>query len=146
MLGARGKRLKSLAIFGSSIYNPMRARDVDLLIVIDEIADALEKSSLELDIIKALKRLHPRALFDVLVFDEVSFKENLRPGAVLSGLVIGYEIIYDELGLNNLVEDLVRDVARGEYIVQKGERRINLSALARARLRTLRPEHRRNSG
>jgi len=137
VLEARGKRLKSLVIFGSSIYSPLKARDVDLLVVADRIADADEKCALEFEIAKALRAVHPKMPIDVIVFDECSFRENLEPGTLLSGLIAGYEIIYDELGLNDLIVELAKSIASSEYIVQKSGKRINLSALARARLRAL---------
>lgn len=137
ILEARGKRLKSLVIFGSSIYSPMRARDLDVLVVADKLVDVAEKSALEIEIAKALRTAHPRISIDVIVFDEGSFRENLEPGALPSGLIAGYEIIHDELGLKDLITELMEKVARGEYVVQKSGRRINLSALARMKLRLL---------
>ncbi len=135
ILDARGKRLKSLAIFGSSISNPLKARDIDILIVVDRLSDALEKFNLEIEIARALRTTQSKILFDIIVFDDESFRENLEPGALASGLIAGYRIIYDELGLEKLLNGLVEKIACGEYIVQKSGRRINLSALARAKLR-----------
>ena len=58
---ARGKRLKSLVLFGSSVYSPRSVRDVDLIVVIDNFSDILEKPSLKLEISRALRRLSPES-------------------------------------------------------------------------------------
>lgn len=137
ILKARGKHLKSLVIFGSSIYNPARARDLDILIIIDELKDFTEKCTLEVEIAKVFRKAFPKMLVDIIIFDEDSFRENLEPGGLPSGLVAGYKIIHDELGLEDLIGDLAKKIARSDYIVQKGRRRINISALARIRFKLL---------
>lgn len=133
----RGKRLLSLVIFGSSVFYPVKARDIDLLIIVDKLSNAVEKFNLEVEISKALRKIESKAPFDVTVFDSGSFRENLEPGTLASGLVAGYRTVYDELGLEKLIEPLIVNIALGEYFVQKSGRRINLSVLARAKLRLL---------
>lgn len=115
----------------------MKARDLDLLIVVDRILNAFEKHDLEIEVTKALRTIHSRIPADVIIFDEDSFKENLEPGAIASGLAAGYRILYDELGLEDLVARLFEKLAQSEIFVQKNRRKINLSALARAKLRLL---------
>lgn len=137
VLESRGRRLLSLVIFGSTILYPVRARDIDLLIIVDKLSNVVEKLNLEVEISRALRTVESKTPFDVIIFDGDSFRENLEPGTLASGLIAGYRIVYDELGLEKLIEPLIEKIARGEYIVQKNGRRINLSALARARLRLL---------
>ncbi|MEM0481269.1 MAG: hypothetical protein QXM16_00030 [Nitrososphaerota archaeon] len=115
----------------------MRARDIDLLIIVDRLSNVVEKFNLEVEISRALRTVESTTPFDVIIFDGDSFRENLEPGTLASGLIAGYRVVYDELGLEKLIEPLIEKIARGEYIVQKNGRRINLSALARARLRLL---------
>jgi len=139
ILKKRGKRLVSLAIFGSSVYNPMKAEDIDLLIIVDLVKDVFEKSNLEMELSKTLKKVMPKTSFDVVIFDIESFKENLEPGTIASGLIYGYKILYDELGLEKLLVPLIEKIAHTEteYVVQKNGRRINLSAFSRVKLRLL---------
>jgi len=137
VLEARGKHLKSLIMFGSCVYNPVKARDLDLLIIVDRILNALEKHDLEIEVAKALRTIHSRMPVDVIVFDEDSFKENSEPGGLASGLAAGYRVIHDELGLEDLVTGLYEKLAQSEILVQKNRRKINLSALAKAKLRLL---------
>jgi len=40
---------------------------------------------------------------DVLVLDEEALRENVEPGGVASVLLAGYSVLYDELGLEELV-------------------------------------------
>ncbi|MCX8187876.1 MAG: hypothetical protein N3F65_04620 [Nitrososphaeria archaeon] len=127
--------MRSLIIFGSSTYRPTGARDLDMLVVVDKLSNAFEKTRLEVNISRALKTISAGVPVDVTVFDEESFKENLEPGALGSGLVAGYEILYDELDLDSLVSEVSEKLASDECIIQKNGIRVNLSAFARAKVR-----------
>lgn len=130
---ANNKSLKSLILFGSSIFRPVKARDIDMLIVVDKI-NLQEKISLEIIITKALKNIIKKTL-DITILDEDSLKENLEPGAFASGLIAGYKILYDEIGLDEMIMKTAEKIALGEYIIQKDGKRINLSAIAKVRLK-----------
>lgn len=130
---ANNKSLKSLILFGSSIFRPVKARDIDMLIVVDKI-NLQEKISLEIIITKALKNIIKKTL-DITILDEDSLKENLEPGAFASGLIAGYKTLYDEIGLDEMIMKTAEKIAIGEYIIQKDGKRINLSAIAKVRLK-----------
>lgn len=125
--------MKSLILFGSSVFRPMNARDIDILVVVDKI-DLHEKISLEINIIKALKNTIKKNL-DVIVLDENSLLENIEPGAVASGLIAGYKVIYDEINIENLIIGIAKRIAFEKYIIQKSGKKINLSAIAKARIK-----------
>jgi hypothetical protein len=56
------------------------------------------------------------------------------PGSLLTGLVLGYRIIYDDIDLKDLIRDLIRDLAStDDYILIKRGRRVNLKAVAIAK-------------
>lgn len=131
-LEAEGKRLRSLVVFGSSVYNPARARDLDILVVINKLEEAREKAKLEFEIAKLLKSFVEKPV-DVVLLDEDSLKENMEPGGVALGLLAGYLVLYDELGLEKLVSEAAEKVASKGFILQKGSKRINFGALAKAR-------------
>lgn len=131
-LEAEGKRLRSLVVFGSSVYNTLRARDLDILVVINKLEDAREKAKLEFEVAKLLKGFVEKPA-DVVVLDEDSLKENMEPGGVASGLLAGYLVLYDELGLEKLVAEAAEKVASEGFTLQKGGRKINFGALAKAR-------------
>jgi hypothetical protein len=76
---------------------------------------------------------------DVLVLDEEALEENMEPGGIVSGLLAGYLALYDELGLEELVARAAEKIASEGYILQKGGRRIDFGALARAK-RLTRPK------
>jgi hypothetical protein len=79
----------------------------------------------------------------VLVLGEEALEENMEPGGVASGLLAGYLALYDELGLEELVARAAEKIASEGYILQRGGRRIDFGALARARrLTRLKPPQR----
>jgi hypothetical protein len=123
-------------VFGSSAYDPSRARDLDVLVVVDRLESAREKAELE---VARLLRGRTRKPADVLVLDEEALEENMEPGGIASGLLAGYLALYDELGLEELVARAAEKIASEGYILQKGGRRIDFGALARAR-RLTRPK------
>lgn len=136
MLETREKVLKALVVFGSSVYSPLRSRDLDVLVVVDSLANAREKHMLELEISRSLRHGLIQKPVDVVVLDVEALYENAKPGGVVSGLVAGYTIVYDEVGIPELVKRVACDVLReGEYVIVKNGRRLNLHALARAKLK-----------
>ncbi len=146
LLEARGKRLRSLVVFGSSAYDPSRARDLDVLVLVDRLESAREKAELEVEVARLL-RGRTRKPADVLVLDEEALEENMKPGGVASGLLAGYLALYDELGLEDLVARAAERIASEGFILQKGGRRIDFGALARARrLTSLKPSQRLEAG
>ena len=128
-----GRRALAVVLFGSCVYSPRRARDVDLLVIVDELRDFHEKVALEVEVSRSLHRELRRAV-DVVVLDLESFRENLAVGTFLSGLVLGYRVLYDAIGVDKLLEELFSKLADEDYVYVKG-RRWNLSAVARAKLR-----------
>lgn len=126
--------MKALLLFGSSIHGLWIARDVDIMVVVDKFSSVEEKLLLETLIAKSLRKLLVRKPVDVLVFDVEFFMENLEPGAVASGLVAGYILLYDELGVESLVRNLAEKVARDNVVLFKHGKKLNLSAIARAKL------------
>jgi len=134
-----GKELRALAIFGSSVYS-REYGDVDLLVVVDVLASAREKLELEVKVRESLRDLPEGMYFEVSVLDVASLEENAAPGGFLSGLVLGYRVICDELGLDELVLRVARELAKlGRYELRKSSRRVDLSAVARALLASPKP-------
>lgn len=67
-----------------------------------------------------------------MVLDEEMLKENAKPGGLISGLILGYKLLYDELGIPIIVEKTLREVSEEkEYVIIKENRRTNLSSLAK---------------
>jgi len=130
---SRGLSLRALILFGSYVYNAPRARDVDIIVVVDRVSNPKELASLATELAIRLRRAAGR-VFDVLLFDEESFRENLQPGTVLSGLVMGFKALHDEIGVNKAVEELAKHLAGNGYKYCKVGRCVDLSALARAKI------------
>lgn len=129
-----GKKMKAVIIFGSSIYNPLKSRDIDILVVVDRIGDIKEKQLLELEIAKRLRPIYMNKPVDIVVMDTDMLKDNARAGTVVAGLIAGYRSLYDEINIENIVEKLLEEVAEaGEYIVFKNGKRLNLGSIAKAK-------------
>jgi hypothetical protein len=135
-VGAHSKKLRIIAVFGSSVYDPVKARDLDILIIIDKLLDIKEKTDLEIRILKNLKNLRTETPLDIIVLDEESFKENLEPGGIASGLVAGCRILYDEMGTEQFIYEAAKKVANEKYVIFKKRRKIDLSTIAKLKLKT----------
>lgn len=130
-----GKSLKALIVFGSSIYSPTTARDLDIMVVVDSISSVSEKTSLEVEIVRALRGAALKKAIDVTVFDVESFKENLEPGALASGLIAGFKTLFNEICVEKLIAEALEKIAVEHYVILKKNRKLNLSAIAKAKLK-----------
>ncbi len=134
-MAAYSKKLRTIAIFGSSVYNPVKARDLDILIIVDKLLDVKEKTNLEIEILKNLKDFQAKTLIDIIVLDEESFKENLEPGGLASGLVAGYKILYDEIRIESFIYEAAKKIANEKYVILKNRKKIDLSTIAKLKLK-----------
>jgi len=134
-VAAYSKKLRTIAIFGSSVYNPVKARDLDILIIVDKLLDVKEKTNLEIEILKNLKDFQAKTLIDIIVLDEESFKENLEPGGLASGLVAGYKILYDEIRIESFIYEAAKKIANEKYVILKNRKKIDLSTIAKLKLK-----------
>jgi len=129
----RGLELLAVILFGSSVYGPSKARDVDVIIVVRSLKNILEKVTWEVQTSRRLRRALGKPV-DVLIFDVESFLENLQPGTVLSGLVQGYEILLDKIDLKSKINGMFVKLAEEDYMYYKGSWK-DLAWLARMRLK-----------
>jgi len=127
LLNSIGKKTKFIAIFGSSIYSPRKARDIDILIAVDRIGSVSEKIELEATIKKALRKIGMEKTCDVIVFDVDSLKENIKPGGVVSGAIAGYKVLYDEIGFEEMVKKAAEELLKQGVVVYKKGRKLDLS-------------------
>jgi len=134
-----GGRLKGLLLYGSYARSPLRARDMDILVVIDRLGSVREGLELEARIAAELHRSGIPA--DVVVLDVEGARENTAPGALLSGLVAGYRVLYDDgVCFDCLAAEAASRLAETDYEYWKGGRRWRLSAIARVSLERLHRE------
>ena len=118
--------MKAIVVFGSMIYLG-KGNDLDLLIVIDKIDTLKEKFSLESKISRILRREFPDYNFDVHIFSVEEFKNNLSPGSFLSGLALGYEVIYDKVDLEDEILLFLKRLSREKYLLHNKYGTWNLS-------------------
>ncbi len=134
-----GDRLLAVVVFGSSVYYDKQSVDVDVLIVVDGELSFEKKLSKETELrIKLLRASGGNRAFDTHVMDVRQFQDNLKPGAFLSGLALGYKVLYDRMGFDGYVEKLLQRLADENYVLVNKYGRWNLSKIARIRLARLR--------
>lgn len=124
-------RLKSIVLFGSYIYMGY-GRDLDILIIIDRIKCLEEKFELEEKATEILNRLFKYNVpIDVHILGVEELDQNTRIGSFLSGLVLGYNVIYDECNVERKIEKMLEELAKLNYIYVNRYGEWNLSKLAK---------------
>jgi predicted nucleotidyltransferase len=131
------KRVLLVLLFGSSVYSPRRARDIDIIIVVDKLSSIEEKFALEQAVKRALRELDQRRVYDIIVFDEESFTENTAPGCLVSGVVAGYEVIFDELEFKEIVKKLALSILEEKPVIYKKNRKLNIALYFKHLLRKI---------
>ena len=106
-----GDKLLAVVLFGSTIYSPHMAHDVDLVVVVKEhISDNLLQEHVEVT-----RRLLERTGYDksldvhVLTLDEL--RECMKAGTFLAGLALGFRVLYDRCGIRKIICDFLRELA-----------------------------------
>ncbi|MEM1584438.1 MAG: hypothetical protein QXF28_07890 [Nitrososphaerota archaeon] len=136
-----GTRLVSIILFGSSIYIG-RGRDVDILILIDSISGLDEKMDLEEEVKMLLNRsFNYEVVFDAHILDLEQFNENLKIGSFLSGLSLGYQVIYDKNNVEEKIVEMLKTLSKSRYIMVNKYGRWNLSKIAEIKLRVKEKNH-----
>lgn len=128
------KRVLIVSLFGSSVYTPRRARDIEIIIVVDKLYSIEEKLALEPAVKRALRILDQRRVYDIILFDEESFMENTAPGCLVSG-VAGYEVLHDEPGFEEIVKKLALSTLEEKPVIYKKNRKSNLALYSKHLLR-----------
>ena len=129
-----GKELLTVILFGSYVYNKQKAKDIDIIVIVDHLKDIHDKVNAEVEITKKLIRLFKRSL-DVLVFDLDTFKENLVVGTVLTGLVLGYNVLYDKIGVEKLIHNFIEEISKEDEYVLIKKRKYDFARLAKMKLK-----------
>ena len=93
----------AIILFGS-YARFSKGNDIDLIVIVKDIPkdikDNLEKK-LSIDL---TRRYRYRKVFDIHILTLDSFLENLKPPSFISGIFLGYEVIYDKINIKNIVE------------------------------------------
>ncbi|MET1159356.1 MAG: hypothetical protein ABWW65_00175 [Thermoprotei archaeon] len=135
-------KILAIIVFGSSIYWG-KGRDLDVVVIIENSINYKEKLGIEYEIAKQLqKRLEKN--IDIHVFGYRDFLENLVPGSFLAGLALGYEIIYDRIGIEKYIFEYLERLSKEKYVLvnEYGEWRIDHHARVTLSLRKKRVQGR----
>jgi predicted nucleotidyltransferase len=138
---AHGRKLLALIVFGSAVREPRSARDIDLLVVVDEAKDAGELAGLG-QRIRSMLLGELRLPLDVVVLDLESLESSAVPGTLVSSLVLGYCTLHDEVGVERIVGKVVEQLVKHRVILYwKKGRTYDLTMVAQylGRLRALCP-------
>jgi len=131
----RGKKVLATILFGSYVYSPRKAKDIDMIVIVDNLKNINDKITLEVEISRKLRKLF-RKNIDIQVFDIESFEENLIVGTFLTGLVLGYKIIHDTIGVEKKIQEFIKEISKEDKYVFIKKRKWNLAAIAKAKSRT----------
>jgi len=128
----KGKKVLATILFGSYVYSPRKARDIDMIVIVDYLKNINDKVTLEVEISRKLRKLF-RKNIDIQVFDIESFEENLIAGTFLTGLVLGYKIIYDTIGVEEKIREFIKEIGKEDKYVFIKKRKWNLAAIAKTK-------------
>ena len=99
--------LLSIILFGSYVYLG-KGKDIDILVIVRKYRlDNVIQEHVEL-FQKLLKVFNYRIIPDIHIFSIDDFLKNLKVGTFLTGLVLGYKIIYDVFGVEKFIKDFIR--------------------------------------
>ncbi|RLE85148.1 MAG: hypothetical protein DRJ41_01785 [Thermoprotei archaeon] len=104
-------KVLGVIVFGSRVYMG-EGNDIDLLVILDDELKLKEKIRLEAFIASKLRRTFKGATFDVHVFDVQGFQENLVPGSFLSGLALGYQVLYERGGVEEKIINFLKNLSK----------------------------------
>ena len=107
-------KVLGVVVFGSTVYIG-EGNDVDLLVILSDELELKEKMRLEELIASKLRRAFKEVMFDVHVFDIQGFQENLVPGSFLSGLALGYLVLYERGGVEEKIVNFLRNLSKEKY-------------------------------
>ncbi|MCD6278510.1 MAG: hypothetical protein J7J11_02395 [Desulfurococcales archaeon] len=124
-----GKDLVGIIVYGSTLYLGV-GRDLDLIVIVSEEQDLRSRFNLEIALRKSLETLIKGSVADVHILSISEFRDNLRLGSPLSGLALGYEILYGGSVLEPLILNFLKELARDKYVLHNEYGTWNLSHYA----------------
>ena len=111
-----GRDLLSVIVFGSTVYMG-GGRDVDVLVVVEDDIGMREKREVEYSIWRRLCRKHRVCDVDLHVLSFRDFILNLEVASFLSGLALGYVVIFDAIGVEKYILEFLNRLSREKYIL-----------------------------
>ncbi len=129
----------AVIVFGSFVYMG-RGRDIDLVVIVKDYNIDPIKDSIDLRMY-INKCLGYRVFTDIHVLTMDDFRNNLEIGSFLTGLALGYKILYDETGcLEKEIIAFLKKVSRSNYVLVNKYGKWSLRHHAKIMLRRKRVE------
>jgi len=120
----------SIILFGSTIYMG-RGKDLDIIVIVEKYIKDQVNDSIDLRL-RVNKELRYKIVVDIHVFTINDFKNNLKPGTFLSGIALGYEVLYDKSNglINKLIENMLELLSRDKctLVNRYGKWQLNIHA------------------
>ncbi len=139
ILGFRSDVL-AVIFFGSCIYRGF-GRDLDIIVVVKDYRVDSFRDSRQLRMYLD-KSLEYRVLTDVHVLSEKDFIGNLVPGTFLSGLALGYRIVYSRIDyLEEKILEMLEELAKTDYTLINRYGEWRLEHHAKIRLKQIKRKH-----
>ncbi|MHA1596131.1 MAG: hypothetical protein ACTSWV_00620 [Candidatus Asgardarchaeia archaeon] len=126
--------LLAVIVFGSSVYLK-EGKDIDVILIVDEDFNIKEKLHFEYKISTIFCRRYKVCNLDVHLFSLNDFIENLKVGSFLSGLALGYEIIFDRIGVERYILNFLKKLSKEGYVLHNEYGSWDLKFYARLILR-----------
>jgi len=128
----------SIILFGSTIYMG-RGKDLDIIVIVEKYIKDQVNDSIDLRL-RVNKELRYKIVVDIHVFTINDFKNNLKPGTFLSGIALGYEVLYDKSNglINKLIENMLELLSRDKYTLVNRYGKWQLNIRAQHMLRRIR--------
>ena len=96
-----------------------KGNDIDLVVITKHKFPISKKEEIERKLVSNLnKEFNYKYLFDVHIFDIEGFKKNLKPPNFLSGIFLGYKVLYDKVNVQKIIESM-KKYAKGYTLVDK---------------------------
>ncbi|MCD6380900.1 MAG: hypothetical protein J7L50_01055 [Candidatus Odinarchaeota archaeon] len=134
--------LLAVIVFGSSVYLK-EGKDIDVIVIVDEDLSIKEKLHFEYKISTMFCKKYKVCNLDVHLFSLNDFIENLEVGTFLSGLALGYKIIFDRVGVEMYILNFLKKLSKEDYVLHNEYGSWDLGFYARL---TLRNKKKRRNG
>ncbi len=106
----------AVIVFGSSVYRG-RGSDIDLVVVVEDYLEDPLRDSISLRLF-VNKQLGYKVYTDIHVLSLEDFRKNLEVGSFLTGLALGYKVLYDKTGrIDKDILDFLKKVSKVDYVL-----------------------------
>ena len=123
----------AIIVFGSFVYRG-KGKDIDIIIITKNSYDVKKQIEIRM---KLNREFNYKYIFDIHIFSLEEFIKNLKPGTFLTGLALGYKIIYDRINVEKYLKEFFKEILKENIIFVNKYGTWNLSFHAKLKLKNL---------